>query len=760
MTERRPNAATDVTGRQASATPAGEMPSRVTVDDTQVGHRDAERQSGAEPRTHELVTLSQRELRHELRTPLNQIIGYSEMLLEDAREEGREELAQDLARIEGAGRKLLELIDEHMADLGAKNRSRRPLSGDREIAVSHSPQVMETAPGHATPEAGSQNWILVVDDDEANRDLLGRRLKQAGYSVVSAANGQEALAQLERRRFTLVVLDVLMPGMSGLEVLGRVRRQYDAADVPVIMATALDASEDVVEALRRGANDYVTKPLDIQVVLARVGTQIGLKQARDKVRELNERLDAAQNRIASLVESSPKSSSDAAAWGRSIASEVSSALGRVDVVVWLFEGSHLVEVSDSELAPPDMTELTKLEKDGVLYRSTAVLIPVRGQSGKLFGVMGVATGSGQFGETEEHLVTNFARHLGGSLELGEMRMQLARSAAQRRATEQDLLQSGVDLLQLCPVCSRCYTQFIQRCADDNTLLSPPAWPLPYRVAQRYRLQRLVGEGGMGTVFRAIDERLGREVAVKVMKQEHFHNESARVRFEAEARLVAKLDHPSVIGVFDSGEVEGGSLFMVMEWLDGKDLACVLEEHGPGAPRQVATLLRQAGAALSAAHEAKLVHRDVKPENIFVLVRDGRIDVKVLDFGVAKELNEDHKLTRTGSLIGTPLYMSPEQVTNKQVDARSDTYSLATVAYEALTGRRTIMSNSFADVVLAVTGDSPPALSEFLRCSPDLDATFGAALAKDPNQRPQTTAEWAEAVAASLELIESNYQWKL
>jgi len=161
--------------------------------------------------------------------------------------------------------------------------------------------------------------LLVVDDNEDNRDLLSRRLVAAGFAVAAVSSGPEALAALSEGRFDLVLLDVMMPEMDGLEVLRRIRARFGVTELPVVMASALGESRDLVEALRLGANDYVTKPLDMQVVLARVGTQLALRRASEEVTRLAAQLKAAQERISTLLATGGEAFLDFGRWARSMA---------------------------------------------------------------------------------------------------------------------------------------------------------------------------------------------------------------------------------------------------------------------------------------------------------------------------------------------------------------------------------------------------------------------------------------------------------
>jgi serine/threonine protein kinase len=264
---------------------------------------------------------------------------------------------------------------------------------------------------------------------------------------------------------------------------------------------------------------------------------------------------------------------------------------------------------------------------------------------------------------------------------------------------------------------------------------------------------------MARLFAAVDEKLDRPVAVKIIKAEHFHDDELRVRFEQEARAVARIEHAGVSTAYDSGELEDGSLFFVMELLRGLNLAQMIHAYGRGTPRQVASLVRQAGAALAAVHRAGFIHRDVKPENIFLTEdRDG-FRVKLLDFGIAKRIGSDANLTQIGTFIGTPAYMAPEQVEEADVDARTDLYSFAAVAYEALAGRRVTTEREVAKVFREIVHVMPPPLSTLVpQTTPEVDRLFDAALAKVRDERPASLEQWAGEAATALETLDGTEGW--
>ena len=232
--------------------------------------------------------------RHDLRTPINQIIGYAEMLQEEAEDSGHDDYVGDLKKIQTAARRMIELVDEHLSPDKAPGATAMASAAEAPAP----PWRSEDAAGELPAKRPGTDRIptvrsplLVVDDNELNRDMLSRRLERRGYIVETAEDGHQALEMIDKGDFDLVLLDVMMPGISGLEVLEKLRENASPADLPVIMATAKDTSEDIVAALKLGANDYVTKPLDFPVVLARVQSALSLKHATDEIQRLAEHLE-------------------------------------------------------------------------------------------------------------------------------------------------------------------------------------------------------------------------------------------------------------------------------------------------------------------------------------------------------------------------------------------------------------------------------------------------------------------------------------
>ncbi|MEM7051190.1 MAG: protein kinase [Acidobacteriota bacterium] len=407
----------------------------------------------------------------------------------------------------------------------------------------------------------SQPTLLVVDDEEMNRDLLSRRLQRKGYDVAIAKGGQEALDAVAAGGIDLILLDIMMPGIDGLQVLRTLRGRYAQNELPIIMATAKGESEDVVQALELGANDYVVKPLDFPVVLARVQAQLR--------------------------------------------SKVSAAQG------------------DAKSTEPSAAEI----KPGVV------------------------------------------------------------------------------------------------------------------MAGKYRLDKLLGSGTFGSVFRARHLDLETDVALKVLRTGLASDGESLARFRLEGAAACRLRHPHAVAVHDFAVTEAGVPYLVMELLEGRSLDQELAGGRVLTPSRSAELLQPICEALAEAHRAGMVHRDIKPANIFLAESHGREVVKVLDFGIAKLMGEtvtSQQLTQDGMLLGTPSYMSPERLENRDYDGRSDVYAVGVMLFQMLTGRLPFIAKRgdlMALVVLHVKGEAPALRELRPELSPELEGLVARTLAKAPSERP-------------------------
>ncbi|MEZ4339271.1 MAG: serine/threonine-protein kinase, partial [Sandaracinaceae bacterium] len=287
-------------------------------------------------------------------------------------------------------------------------------------------------------------------------------------------------------------------------------------------------------------------------------------------------------------------------------------------------------------------------------------------------------------------------------------------------------------------CARCGAQLGASLAGDPLL--------GQMVHGRYRLVSTIGEGGMGRVYLA-EQQMGtavRQVAIKVLHPKLGSEERVRKRFYRECEVVIQLTHPNTIQFFDFGEIEG-RLFIVMEYAEGPTLADVLAK-GPLDLDRVDHLLEQIAGSLHEAHAKGVVHRDLKPDNIILTTRGGEPDfVKVCDFGIAQRRGEGPEITVEGTIIGTPQYMSPEQLSGAPVDGRSDVYSLGLILFEMLTGVRPFYGDTPLQWATLHTTKAPPPLDDFPAArglAPHRKEAVMAALAKSPADRPQSARELA------------------
>ncbi len=260
------------------------------------------------------------------------------------------------------------------------------------------------------------------------------------------------------------------------------------------------------------------------------------------------------------------------------------------------------------------------------------------------------------------------------------------------------------------------------------------------IGGRYRLLAPLGEGGMATLWRAIDEQLDREVAVKLLRPQYGTDAGFAARFRQEARSAGSLSHPNIVPVYDYGtDAESGGQYIVMQLVEGHDLAAVLRERGPLEPDEAVRIALGVASALEAAHRRGIVHRDVKPGNILI-----DHDVKVTDFGIARAVSET-SMTVTGTTLGSVHYFSPEQARGDEVTGASDVYSLGIVLYEMLTGRRPFEGDSAAGVALKRLTEDPLPPTTHAPVPQALSAIVMRALERDPARRYPDAGSFAEAL---------------
>ncbi len=321
--------------------------------------------------------------------------------------------------------------------------------------------------------------------------------------------------------------------------------------------------------------------------------------------------------------------------------------------------------------------------------------------------------------------------------------------------------------KICPVCKNEFKGGEVFCPNDGGRLQSPSQmameprsdsgdPLLGMEIDRYRILRRIGEGGMGIVYEAEHVVIEKKVALKVLRDDFSNRPEVVERFKQEAKAASRIGNEHIVDISDFGVTPGGASYFVMEMLDGDDLANVLSAEGTLALNRAADILAQCCRALSAAHQKGIVHRDMKPENVFLTQRDGRPDfVKIVDFGIAKMSDIEttgapgRKLTKTGMIFGTPEYMSPEQAAGKaELDHRVDIYALGVIFYEVLTGRVPFVGDTFMGVLTQHMFEPVPTLAETnpnVKVPAAIEAFIGRALAKNPDERFQTCEEMYAAL---------------
>ena len=261
----------------------------------------------------------------------------------------------------------------------------------------------------------------------------------------------------------------------------------------------------------------------------------------------------------------------------------------------------------------------------------------------------------------------------------------------------------------------------------------------------WRIDRIIGRGGMGVVYHATDRRLNRPVAIKLIADGRADDSGFRERFEREAQLTAAIDHPNVIPVYAAGEIDG-QLYLATRFVDGTDLQECLRRDGPLAPERAVDIVQQVAEALDAAHAAGLVHRDVKPANVLLSGRHAYLS----DFGLTRAVDAEARLTDTDERLGTVDFMSPEQLRGQRTDARSDVYALGCLLYTALTGTPPFHRGSAAATITAHLESPPPRASSHHGLPRELDAVIERALEKDPDRRYPSAGDLGRAAVAAAE----------
>ena len=364
------------------------------------------------------------------------------------------------------------------------------------------------------------------------------------------------------------------------------------------------------------------------------------------------------------------------------------------------------------------------------------------QSSSVTGSPGQKAGGAGTSDTGPHPTPLLDSHLGSGL------------IAQQPTPAPD---QTIAVTKVCPQCGGEYETSDRFCPKDGSPLRPKSGgdPLVGRViADRYLVLARLGEGGMGRVYLAEHVKMNRQCAIKVMNPSLVNDTESSQRFAREASNAARILHPNVAAVFDYGESDK-IVYLVMEYVDGESLSSILQKEGALDPRRAIDLTRQVADGLHAAHELGIVHRDLKPDNVIITRnRSGKEIAKVVDFGIAKAVNDSKEdaLTKSGLVIGTPEYMSPEQLLGDPVDARTDVYALGCILFQCLTGNAAFAADTREQMIRRRLHEPAPHIRDLIPGLPArLDTLIVHMLARSPSDRVATAAEARDQLDPALTL---------
>lgn len=364
--------------------------------------------------------------------------------------------------------------------------------------------------------------------------------------------------------------------------------------------------------------------------------------------------------------------------------------------------THSHDVAESgERLPDDEREL--LARHGI-----TLVVPMTGTDHRLCGLLllGEKRSEEPYSARDRAMLESIAAQMAIVYENTQLKSRVARDHKIRVEVLGRMDRDLVNLVKECPTCGACYDSSDEVCASDGAELTL-SLPVERTIEGKYRLERLIGKGGMGAVYEGTDLRLGRRVAIKILTGSMFGDKAALRRFEREAQASARLSHPNIVRVYDYGAIGESGAFLVMELLAGRTLRAEMHRVKCMQPADAVRIFGEVFDGVTAAHDAGVIHRDLKPENILLAQNEkGGETVKLLDFGLAKmrrvDENEATSLTVPGAIMGTFGYMSPEQLSGSEVDERGDLFSLGVIVYEALVGRRPYMAKTWVDLIAATT----------------------------------------------------------
>jgi hypothetical protein len=399
---------------------------------------------------------------------------------------------------------------------------------------------------------------------------------------------------------------------------------------------------------------------------------------------------------------------------------------------------------DPDLPPKEEEWLDQLD--------ISLIVPMCGTDQRPIGLLllGEKKSEEPYSATDRKLLQAIAREIAIVREHALLKARVGKEQKIKREVLARFEEQNINLVKECPSCGTCFDSSVEICDRDASELSL-SLPVERTIEGKYRLERLIGKGGMGAVYQATDLRLDRNVAIKIMLGSMFGDPLALRRFEREARTSARLNHPNIIAIHDYGAIGSEGAYLVMELVPGITLRSELERAGRIDPITAAEYFDQILEGVKAAHMAAVIHRDLKPENILISKDGEKSHIKILDFGLAKVTQVDvtnSSLTARGAIVGTFGYMSPEQLVGEDADQRSDIFSIGVMVVEALTGRRPFSGKTYTELLTAVLHGSYhlEGDSREVKC---LDEALQQCLAKDPVERFTSVAKAQQALIPAI-----------
>ena len=645
--------------------------------------------------------------------------------------------------------------------------------------------------------------ILLVDDNPTNLQVLYQTLEGHGYRLLAARSGKDAIAIAERAAPDLILLDVMMPDLDGFETCVRLKASERTRDCAVIFLSALTEPREKARGFDLGAVDFVNKPFQAEEVLARVRTHLTIRELQLQLRQHN---DALQHELTVAQEllREARDRSDGVLLGDSTAAsrlrhDIRDAAECDDP--WLINGPA---GSDHEAVARAIHHQSKRAARAIICVNclslTADSSGSPGTRRDIFDKIHLAHGGTFYVEGLEHLppeaqlmfverlrslkedvriIVGTTRDIDEAVAAGRLIPELRRTLP--RTLDLPPLRSRLeDLDALAPYILRRQAEQAGRTVpilseESIKRLRNYRWPGNIRELRNvlgfalsasqgpvleigeqlldnnlrvgsYSLIERLGSGGMGDVWLARHQLLARPAAVKIVRETALgggeDGHMRRQRFAREAQATSELQSPHTVQLYDFGITEAGGFYYVMERLRGMDLKRMVERHGPLPPERVVFLLKQACLSLSEAHTLGLVHRDVKPANLFACRLGSEYDfVKVVDFGVvSRQAHETTaQITTAGMILGTPAFLAPELVSTQSFDGRADIYALGCVTFWLLTGRPPFEGDDAMAILMHHARTPAPAPSTMSEepIPSQLDDVVLECLQKDPSRRPAT-----------------------